>query len=100
MPNPAALLRGCEILQHVTARFSTIGYVTQHVKGTRSQEIILLTFPLPHAPFKPPAGANPSSLETSVSSEGFRPERSQPAITKPTVFLFSEGFFFFFFFKW
>lgn len=51
MSNPASLLRGCEILQHVTAHFSTVGYVTQHVKGTRSKEIVLLTFSPPHTSF-------------------------------------------------
>lgn len=39
----ASLLRGCGILQHVTARFSTVGYITQHAKGTRSKDIVLLT---------------------------------------------------------
>lgn len=96
MSNPASLLRGCEILQHVTAHFSTVGYVTQHVKGTRSKEIILLTFSPPHTSFKLLAGENSSSLETSISSGGFRLERSQPTITELSVSLFFEGFFFFF----
>lgn len=69
----ASLLRGCGILQHVTARFSTVGYITQHAKGTRSKDIVLLTFyPPPKAPFKLLAGANSSSLETSRTSQGFR----------------------------
>lgn len=50
----ASLLRGCGILQHVTARFSTVGYITQHAKGTRSKDIVLLTFspPPPQSPFQ------------------------------------------------
>lgn len=88
MSDPASLLRGCEILQHVTACFPTVGYVTQHFKGTRSKAIMLFAFSPPHTHFKLLAEANSSSLETSVSSEGCRLWPSQPAITELTVFLF------------
>lgn len=93
MSNLASLLRGCEILQHVTACFSTIGYVTQHCKGTVSEEIILTFLPL-HTPFKLLAGANSSSLETFMTSKGLRLEQSQPAITELPALVFLEGFFF------
>lgn len=85
--SPTSLLRGCEILLHFTAHISTVGYVTLHLKGTRSKEIILPSSPA-HTPFKLLAGANSSSLGTSMSSEWFTPEQSQPTITQLTVFLF------------
>lgn len=87
MSSPACLLRAYEILLHFTAPISTVGYVTLHLKGTRSKEIIL-PFSPPHIPFKLLAGANSSSLGTSTSSEGFTLEQSQPTITELTVFLF------------
>lgn len=61
MSNPASLLRGCELLQHVTARFSTVGYATQHVNGTKSTEVIFTCSSPPHTPFQWLGGANLSS---------------------------------------
>lgn len=97
MSSPASLLRGCEIL-HFTAHISTVGYVTLHLKGTRSKEIILPFSPT-HTPFKLLAGANSSSLGTFTSSEGFTLEQSKPTITQLTVFLCLWRAFSFFF-KW
>lgn len=96
MSSPASLLRGCEILLHFTAHISTVGYVTPHLKGTRSKEVIL-PFSPPHTLFKLLAGANSSSLGTSMSSEGFTLGQSQPTITDLTVFLFFWRAFSFFF---
>lgn len=50
MSDSASLLRGCKILQHVTACFPTVGYVAQHLEGHQEQgnhSLHLLPSPYP-----------------------------------------------------